>query len=74
MAAMVKRLSRQFVALTLAVRFRLAAPWVCSSMVEQWPLKPLVESSSLSGPTKLRSNELRLASHPKRYQTYFMRP
>ena len=25
--------------------------WVCSSMVEQWTLNPLVEGSSPSGPT-----------------------
>ncbi len=39
--------------------------WVVSSMVEQWPLKPLVLGSSPRRPTKLRHNKLwlRLASH-----------
>jgi hypothetical protein len=33
-------------------RMQLANSWVRSSMVEQWPFKPLVESSSLSALTQ----------------------
>ncbi len=43
--------------------------WACSSMVEQWPFKPLVLGSSPSGPTKTISPLFFLPSQGSKSET-----